>query len=144
MRAAVLIALLLGGCIDAAQEVEAFPAGGREGFIAQAQPVLGARCANPSCHGNASRPLSIYAVQRHRKNPDHVFLDAPLAEEELTHNFFQASAFLLGISHADESRLLSKPLAGHAGVAVFSDKADHDYQRLRAWIEAALADGATP
>jgi hypothetical protein len=135
------VLLLTGGCDVGAGPVEEWPRfGGLDAFVEQAQPVLAARCANPSCHGRPERPLALFAVHRHRLDPADTFLDDPLTEEELRHNFNQTTAFLLDVSEPDESLLLVKPRSEHAGVVVFGDAADYDHVRLREWIELALAD----
>ncbi len=142
--------VLAGACVDAG-DTEPLPiAGGLDAFLELAQPVLAARCANPSCHGNADRPLAVYAVHRHRMDPRDVYVDTPLSDEELRHNFVQASVFLLGVRDASQCPLLTRPLAveaggsGHASVAIFAGTADYDYQRLHAWIEATLDEGGSP
>lgn len=136
--------VLLGACVAGAG-TEPWPAAGSVAvFAEEAQPVLAARCANPSCHGTAARPLSLYAVHRHRLDEDDDFLDAPLSDEELAHNLRQVSRFLVGVDEAARSLLLTKPLSGHAGVEVFHDARDHDYRRLHAWIESVLAEGGAP
>ncbi|MEB2324747.1 MAG: hypothetical protein OZ921_19685 [Sorangiineae bacterium] len=119
-------------------------------FVTQAQPVLAARCSNPSCHGNPDRPLSVFAVHRYRLNAADTFLDAPLTREEQELNFARASAFLLEVGDASHSLLLAKPLAaraggaGHDAVEVFGDREDYDYRRLRGWVEQALAAREAP
>lgn len=150
MRRAALALLLLSGCIGA-DEVEPLPlGGGLELFEEEAQPVLAARCANPSCHGSAERPLSLFATHRYRRSPERVYMDEPLTEEELQHNFLQAAAFALACADASQCLLLTKPLAvdaggsGHANIVIFMDTSDYDYQRLRSWLQRALAEGSNP
>lgn len=142
---AVSLAALLGvRCVGAPREE--LPGGGSvEAFTEQAQPVLAERCANPSCHGNVSRPLSLYAPRRHRVDPGDVYLDAPLTAEELEHDFRQASVFVAEAPSADESLLLVKPRsAEHGDGLVFLDPVEYDLRRLRAWVRAAHAAGVTP
>lgn len=150
MRALVVASFLAAGCVDP-DATEPLPQAGRlDAFIEQAQPVFAARCSNPSCHGAPERPLSLYAVHRYRMDPAKVYADEPLGEDELRHNFLQASIFLHDVREASRSLLLTKPLAvraggtSHADVDVFLDTYDYDYQRLHAWIEAALAEGDGP
>lgn len=142
MRCA-LVVVLASGCVSAPGEIAAPERGSVAAFVELAQPVLAERCANPSCHGDASRPLSLFAVRRHRLDPRDVYLETPLSDEEVAHNFAQTAAFLEGVSRASDSLLLRKPLArdgvAHRGGAVFPDDGDYGYQRLRAWIDVALA-----
>jgi hypothetical protein len=147
MRVAALTLFLLSGCVGS-EDLESLPlGGGLESFGAQAQPALATRCANPSCHGSAERPLSLFATHRYRQIPEQVYVDAPLTEDELRHNFLQAAAFALDCAEASQCLLLTKPLdvaaggSGHANIKVFMDTSDYDYQRLRSWIELALAGG---
>ncbi len=136
--------LLLGGCVPGT-ETEPLPlAGSVEAYADRAQPVFAARCANPSCHGSAERPFSVYAVHRRRLDGADVYLDTPLSDAELRHNLLQASVFLQGVGDASQSMLITKPLGGHAGVQVFVDTADYDYRQLHAWIEAVLEEGDIP
>ncbi|MCC6999967.1 MAG: hypothetical protein IT370_35540 [Deltaproteobacteria bacterium] len=147
----MIVLLAVAGCVGAEPEAQPLPVvGGVAAFVVTAQPVLTARCANPSCHGNAARPLSLFAVHRHRMDSADTFLDAPLTGAEERHNFLQASAFLLGVDRAAHSLLLTQPLAvraggdGHAGVEVFADTEDFDYRRLRAWAATALGEEEGP
>ncbi|MCC6213334.1 MAG: hypothetical protein IT376_00560 [Polyangiaceae bacterium] len=142
--AATLAAWLIAGCVGAPRE-ELPGAGGVEAFADQAQPVLAERCANPSCHGNPSRPLSLYAPRRHRADPGDVYLDTPLTAEELEHDFRQAAVFVAEARRPDESLLLVKPRSPeHGDGLVFLDPVEYDLRRLRAWVRAAHAAGVTP
>ena len=83
--------------------------------------------------------------RRYRIDPARTWVDEPLTEDELWHNYWQTAVFLEGIEHAPESLLLLLPLsaraggAGHADTDVFLDTGDWDYRRLSSWIEAVLA-----
>ncbi len=141
-----LLAVAAGACVVVEPTPEVWPDfGGLDAFVAEAQPVLAGRCANPSCHGDPARPLALYAVHRHRLDPADTYLDAPLDEAELAHNFRQTGAFLLEVTAAEASLLLTKPLSvasggsGHTFGAVFADTDDDGYRTLRAWARAALA-----
>ncbi|MBK7859691.1 MAG: hypothetical protein IPJ65_13945 [Archangiaceae bacterium] len=142
-----LLAALLAACAGSGEGAPEPGAGSLDDFVALAQPVLEGRCANPSCHGNAARPLSLYAVHRFRLEPGALWLDAPLSERELRHNFRQASVFVEGASEPERVRLLLKPLSaragggGHAGVEVFAERDDYGYRALLAWVEAAFEGG---
>jgi len=113
--------------------------GGTALFAAQAQPILAARCANPSCHGNAQRPLALFAPLRYRDDPALMFVDSPLSATEIEANYRRSIAFLLHVDRADASRLLAKPLGVHAGVHVFADPQEQDAQQLRDWANTAIS-----
>ncbi len=120
------------------------PSNAREQFESSVQPLLEERCSNPTCHGNAERALSLYAVHQHRLDADHVYMDAPLTDEEVRHNYLRASAFLIGISDVDVSPLLRKPLApdaggvAHRGETQFPDTETFGYRVLRDWAARAM------
>ncbi len=119
------------------------PSNAREQFELTVQPLLEERCSNPTCHGNTERALSLYAVHQHRLDPDHVYMDAPLTDEELRHNRLRASAFLIGLSDVEESELLRKPLAtdaggvNHKGETQVPDTETFGYRALRDWATRA-------
>lgn len=134
MRAWALLAL--AGCAPA-PGYESLPPADFPRFVATVQPVLAARCANPTCHGRADRPLEVFAPQLHRLDERRLFLDEPLTAEETRRNFDRARAF------AADGLLLSKPLAGgagHAGGAQFADEEEPEWQALRDWVDAEAAE----
>lgn len=145
-----LVCALACGCVTGEETVALQRAGALAAFVEQAEPVLETRCANPSCHGNDERPLSLFAPHRHRLDEADVFLDAPLTGDELRHNFLQAQVLIGDVRSAAHSPLLREPLAAraggmsHAGVEVFVDTADYDYRRLHAWVAHALAQREEP
>ncbi len=119
-----------------------------EVFVAEVQPIFAARCANATCHGDPARPLEIYAVHNHRFDPDDVYLDNALSEEELRLNYIGAWVFIDELTWFDDSvvddcALLAKPLepeAGgseHTGGAQFFDTEEPEYQVIRRWIANA-------
>ncbi|MCP4808879.1 MAG: hypothetical protein GY913_06505 [Proteobacteria bacterium] len=122
------------------------PLGDLERFEQDVQPVLVPTCSSPSCHGDASRPFELYGVHQHRADPDEVYLDTPLRDDEVWHNFVRLSALNTGLVEAELSLALAKPLdpdAGgvpHEGGAWFSTTDDWDYLLLRAWIEDSLEE----
>lgn len=124
-------------CVASTGETTPLVSEDLETFAALAQPVFETRCANPSCHGNADRPLSLYAARRYRRVEARTFLDEPVSDDELLHNLLQASVFVDGLERASDSMLLTKPLGVHAGLEVFATD-DYDYRRLEAWVETAL------
>lgn len=115
-------------------------------FAEQVQPALAMSCANPSCHGAKGRPLELYAVHQHRLEAADVHLDAPLNELELQLNYLRSCGFLVDLAEPESCMLLSKPLAEHAGGVhhaggdQFIDASNPDYQRIFAWIDAALEE----
>jgi hypothetical protein len=150
MKCVLACALLIAGCIDAGATDSLLQPGSVAAFVEQAQPVLTARCASPSCHGNDERPLSLYAVHNHRLDPADRYVDTPLRDDEVRHNFLQAAVFVDEAGEASQCQLLTKALAAgasgarHAHVEVFTDSSEYDYRRLRAWVENAHAAGANP
>ena len=106
----------------------------RNEFATRVQPILAERCANPSCHGRPDRPLSLYAPLRHREDPNRVFLDEPLTDAELRHNW--------AASCAQGEALAQKPFGEpggsyHGGGVVFDGPTDEGYRTLRAWLDGA-------
>ena len=104
------------------------------------QPVLSARCANPSCHGDERRPFEVFAVHQHRLDPRNVYRDAPLTEHEVRLNYLRACGFLSDFDTPAETLLLLKPLAGevtHRGGKPFADETDAGYRALADWCEGA-------
>ncbi len=143
--ASLLLCLVsLPGCVTGPGTGALLPVGDPEVFAAEVQPVLAAGCSNPSCHGNAGRPLEVYAPFMHRLDPDRVHLDEPITEAELVLNRLRAAAFLRDCDDPDLSALLTKPLAPaaggceHTGGTVYEDDSEPDYQTLRAWASEAI------
>lgn len=113
-------------------------------FRRDVQPLLEERCANPSCHGGADRPLEIYATLRHRLSPDSIYVDEPVSDEELTLNQQRAACFIGDLDHGTSS-LARKPLpieqggVGHSGGIIFERGDDPAYLPLHDWVEATAA-----
>ncbi len=144
MRVAVLALLACASCLDAPAPQD-LPRAELAPFVDQAQPVLEARCANPSCHGTGERPLAVFAVRRYRLDAGDTHVDAPLTDEELRLNLLRAALFTVDVPHARDSLLLVKPLSGHADVDVFTSAEEYDYRRLEAWVDEVLRSrGADP
>ena len=131
--------LLLWSCVTGTGEEPPLPADSAM-FYERVEPVLALRCANPSCHGSAERPLQVYAVHRHRADPAHIWLDAPLTAAEHAANFDRARAWRT--PDPDASLLVRKPLdpevggASHAGGVQFADREEPDWRALYDWVEA--------
>lgn len=143
----LLLMLLLAGCVTGPGNAGELPLGDDAVFEEEVQPVLGAGCANPSCHGSAGRPLEVFARFQHRLDPDRLHFDEPITADELSLNQEAAAALLLGFDEAVRSPLLTKPLhehaggSAHVGGAVFGDTHEPGYGALAAWAQDAI-DGA--
>jgi len=143
------LTLLLFACVDGPGGVAMESTADLDVFTEDVQPVLASTCANGTCHGDADRPLEIYAVHHHRLDPGDVYLDTGLTDEELRLNWLRASAFIEEVRgwpdvRAEECSLLLKPMAEeiggavHGGGDVFFDPWDRDFVALRDWIDDAL------
>jgi hypothetical protein len=126
-------------------------------FASAVQPVYDARCADPSCHGRADRPLAIYSPTRFRRDPARTFIRESLDPEEIATNVRATAAFALDAVEAggtvDDSLVLRKPLpeeaggAQHGGGVVFSSQSDREWRALRDWGRALASgppDGGAP
>jgi len=153
MSAGLMFALAFAplGCVTGPGGSPAVTSPDLEQFVAEVQPVFASSCANATCHGDPARPLEIYAVHNHRLDPDDVYLDADLSEDELWLNYVGARTFIdelrwLDGADADDSALLTKPLdpaaggAEHTGGVQFFDAGERDYAIIRAWIADALQE----
>ena len=149
--AAMLLAAAVLGCGPDPGGFLPVAIGDAATFRSEVEPLLEERCANPSCHAGADRPLEIYAPLRHRLNPDNIFVDEPISDEELTLNQQRAACFINDLDHG--SSLARKPLpieeggVGHAGGIIFPRGDDPAYLPLRAWVDATAAasvQGAQP
>lgn len=140
--ASITLALLVlaPACITPPTGDRDLPALDFEVYENDVQPILAERCANPTCHGRADRPLSIYAPGRYREDPSRTYLHEPLTEEELVVNYLGACAFSLGITDPGDCLLLRKPLAvdaggaGHVGGDVWMAEDDAEYRVVEAWL----------
>lgn len=143
LRAEFLI-FAFAACVQGPEEGAPFPVGDLARFETEVQPTLSASCANPSCHGQALRPLQVFAPFQHRLDPALLWRDLPLTQDELTRNQERALALIAGVAAAEESLLLRKPLAAeaggmsHEGGVVFEDRSDAGWITLHGWAEAAL------
>lgn len=138
-----VLALVAAGCSGPDAGSRPVRLGDRATFDADVQPVLAARCANPTCHGRPERALSLFAPHRYRADPARTYLDEPLTEAELAHNHLSASALATEQDRAEDSLLARKPRAEdagtyHGGGRIFVDATERDYRTLVAWIAGAL------
>ena len=140
-----LATCLLASCVSEPAS-EPLPQGDLTQFSASVQPVLAARCADPTCHGRDDRPLAVYATRRFRMDPDRVFLEEPIDAEETAANARSVASFMID-SGADDCLVLRKPLAEteggahHLGGEIFSTRDDREYRALRAWLESLVRSG---
>ena len=122
------------------------PLGDLDAFEYEVQPLLVPTCSSPSCHGDPSRALELYGVHQHRADTGEVYLDAPLTQDELWHNYVQLSALNVDLDDPESSMALAKPLdpeAGgvpHEGGTWVATTDDWDYQTLRDWIADSLEE----
>lgn len=130
-----MTALLLLACVEGPGEAALVPVD-TGAFFAEVEPVLVERCANPSCHGTAERPLEVYAVHRNRMDPDDVWLDGGLTAEERAANLARARGFV-GPTLELARKSLDPDAGGmrHGGGAIYADATDAEYATLRDWAE---------
>jgi hypothetical protein len=149
-RALWALAPLLAACGPDPGLVQVLPPLDLDGFAQEVGPILEARCANPTCHGNPDRPLSLYAVHLHRLDPADVHRDTPLTAVEVWSNYQQARAMAEPSSDPWTAPLVSKPLADrwggghHVGGEIFEDPYDAECAALIRWIEGSAGTEETP
>jgi hypothetical protein len=141
------LAVVVAACVSQPAR-EPLPAGDPEAFAAAVQPVLDARCSDPSCHGRPERPLSIYSPLRYRMDPARRFLSEPLTAAELLANQRSVEAFALASREAGQAAsaclVACKPLAaaaggcGHDGGAIFASRDDREYRALEGWLATLM------
>jgi hypothetical protein len=122
-------------------------------FRCHVQPVLTKNCAAFACHGDARRPLRLFARNRLRLGGTEATRNAPLSAEERSYNFAAARAFVDG-HEPEESLLLMKPLEAskggyfHRGAEdygkgnVFRDAQDPEYRAIVDWIGGAREEAS--
>ena len=105
-------------------------------FYDEVEPILGERCANPSCHGAAERPLEVYAVHRHRMDDAMQWADEALSAEEHTANLDRARGFA-GPPYVLARKALEPDAGGmeHEGGAIYLADTEAEYETLRAWAQ---------
>lgn len=150
-RPPALAALLLASCIVDVPSPQPIPAGDFEAFAGTVQPVLDARCASPTCHGQPDRPLAIFSAGQYRRDPARTFLEESLDPGEQAANARQVAAFVLDVLaggwSVDDCLMLRKPLAlaqggcSHKGGEIFRSRDDREYRALRTWL-TGLVDPA--
>lgn len=145
---ATLAALAIFGACAPDGGYQPMPSGDPATFRSEVQPLLEERCANPSCHGSTDRPLEIYATLRHRLDPDDIFVDEPITDQEVLLNQQRAACFIGDLDHGTSS-LARKPLpadeggVGHQGGIIFERGDDPAYLPLAAWVDATAASAAS-
>ncbi len=142
-----LLLTQLAGCASLDDPPQGWIAGDPQVFAADVQPLLGSRCANPSCHGKPGA-FELFALGLHRAAGRSAYDPAPLQAAELLHNRRELEARLVA-GDVDASLLLGMTLGpnvagigqsgdGHRFGPIFNGPDDPDYVTLRAWIAAAL------
>ena len=117
-------------------------------FAADVYPVLLANCAFSTCHGDGTRPFSVFGPGRTRLDPE-LDVYAPVTAEELAFSYARARSMLVDPEGPRRAPLLRKPLAVAAGGAkhegddawgraVFASKRDPRYEALFYW---AIGEG---
>lgn len=131
----LLVLVLVLGCLVPGDPAD-LGAGDSGDFVENVEPILVSSCANPSCHGNAQRPLQLYAVHRYRLDPDDLWADGDLSPAEHLANYQHARGF--GAPTFELGRKPLSPEAGgmdHRGGVFWNTTDDVDYQAIIAWLE---------
>lgn len=118
----------------------ALPVGDPAVFAGRAGPVLERRCAEPSCHADASRPFALFAPGRRRADPDRLHLREPLTADEVAANARAVAGLALEPLRTGQAietmPVLCKPLrvgvggCGHLTGPLFLGPDDRDYRGL--------------
>jgi hypothetical protein len=146
MRRATLLGLgLATACtVDPPFTTDAPRSGTLADFGAHVQPVLSGGCASLDCHGDAGRPLRLYARDGLRLAADLRGHDP--TEDELVANMDAIAGLGVGRSRIEDDLLLLKPLsvaAGgvhHVGGDLWADQSDPAYRCLHAWLRDGASD----
>ncbi len=115
-------------------------------FAAYVQPVLRVGCASLDCHGNAGRPLRLYARNGLRQVATSRGQDA--TDAEMTANMIAIAGLDPAAADIEDHLLLRKPLAveagglHHVGGDLWLDQNDGVYRCLHAWLRAGAGDEA--
>ena len=129
-------------------------------FETQAYPVLLRDCGFPACHGSRERFFQVFGPGRVRlPSPEGVMPDVLRDDPtpfEISYSYDRARSMQFGLSNAEASPLLRKPLepaaggAGHHGKDnlgrdVYRTKAEDGYQTLLGWVNSMPSTaGVTP
>jgi hypothetical protein len=135
---AVAAALSFGACTGPIPGSQAAPAPlDGAAYVRLVHPIFEARCATLDCHGNADRPLRLYAETGLRA-ADELRDTTTLTPAELDANVAAVSGLQesTGSEVADDQLLLAKPLGlmKHSGGAVWTTSADPQYLCVRGWL----------
>lgn len=141
----IIAALALAGCVGPVGDVEELELASLEIFADEVEADLELRCASGGCHGNADRPLSLYAPGAYRADTTRTFLDEPLSAWEVRQNARRVSAFAHGHG-AWDSLVVQKPLsesAGgvwHGGGEIYAEVDDLGCRALVRWLEMRVPE----
>jgi len=127
------------GCVAPEDEEVVLRSYDYDRFVAEVQPILAARCANPTCHGRPERALSIYSPLAWRADSARTYLIEELGEDELEHNYDVSRALASESAAPEYCLLLRKPLGDaastyHGGGDVFEGETDPDYRTMLDWL----------
>lgn len=148
MKAALVLALALGACTfeDPGDPMTVDPTGTLADFATYVQPVLQGSCATLDCHGNAGRPLRLYAKNGLRAGVALRTKDA--TDDEMLANMASIAGIDPVAAKVEDNLLLLKPLsvaAGgihHKGGDLWDDQSDNVYRCLHAWLRSGASDDA--
>jgi len=137
--------LALGACAIDEQTTSVVDSPGTLGdFETYVQPVLQAGCASLDCHGNAGRPLRLYA--RNGLRIDVALRGEDASDGEMLSNIAAIAGLEPGVDKVEDHLLLLKPLAveagglHHIGGDLWPDQSDAVYRCLHAWLRAGVSD----
>lgn len=107
-------------------------------FSEEAGPLLGKRCGDLGCHGDAARPYALYAEGRRRLPPLTTYSKEALLPAEEAANYVATIGF---VDDDDPLRttLLRKALGeggaeAHGGGAVFEAQSDPECRAIVSWL----------
>ena len=141
---AVALALVGGGCARD-QGVVSLDGLDPESYARDVQPIFEARCATLDCHGDAGRPLRLYAETGLRARDD--LRDLPMTEDELLANVRSVEAIDPDSPFA-EGLMVLKPLAeasggmAHEGGDIWLDREESQARCVVAWLSGQSDDAA--
>jgi len=113
-------------------------------FSRYIQPLLQAGCASLDCHGDAGRPLRLYA--RNGLREDIALRGQDASESELEANMSAIAWLDPEAAQLEDHLLLLKPLAvgaggmHHIGGDLWSDQSTDLYRCFHAWLRNGLQD----
>lgn len=151
MSARLALVLVLAGAaacaIDDQAQLELELPGTLPDYAAHVQPVLEAGCASLDCHGDAGRPLRLYATNGLRL--DASLRGGPPTDDELAANMRLLTGLDPEVTDLESHLILLKPLAvaaggvHHVGGDLWPDQRDPAYRCLHSWLRDGTSDAAS-